>query len=347
MSVFITGTSGFIGNNLIEFLLSKGEKIEAISRKPQITKPGKDSQGHGQWRCHPGDIRDFQSLENAMKGCSTVYHLAGYARNWAKDSTVYYDTNVKGTENVLTAAINNKVEKVVVVSTSMVFRQSHNGKLINETCSGNGIFSTEYAHSKYLAERVVDKFVQLGLDVVIVNPTRVFGPGLLSEANSVTKMIQMYLSGRWRLVLGKGDSLGNYAYVGDVVRGLDQAMQFGRKGERYVLGGENLSYNQFFQILGETTSKFYRMIHIPEKLAMLISKEEKIRARYLKGYPLITPEWVKIFSSDQAFSSRKAQTEFGYRITPFFLALKQTIGWLQNERSEKTGRAHENAYQYS
>ncbi len=128
--------------------------------------------------------------------------------------------------------------------------------------------------------------------------------------------------------------MGNYAYIKDVVNGLYQAMEFGRKGERYILGGENLSFNQFFQILGETTRKTYRMAHIPERVALFISKEEKIRAKYLKGYPLITPEWVKVFLMDWAFSVTKAQSELGYKITPFSHAVKKTIDWLQRSRQE-------------
>lgn len=330
MSVFITGATGFIGRNLMELLLSTGEEVKTIFRKPLVMEPEKGPDVQRQWRCYEGDIRDYRSVEKAMEGCSKVYHLAGYARNWANDFNVYYDNNVKGTENVLTAAMNNKVEKVVVVSTSMVFGPNRNGKLINETCPADSVFLTEYAHSKYLAERVVDKFVQLGLDVVIANPTRVFGPGLLSEGNSVTKMIKMYLCGRCRMLLGNGDSIGNYAYIEDVVRGIYQAMKLGRKGERYILGGENVSFKQFFQILSETASKSYRMIHIPGRLAMLISKGEKVRAKYLKGYPLITPEWVKVFLMDWAFSIRKAQVELDYSITPFTLAVQKTIAWLQN-----------------
>lgn len=334
MRILITGASGFIGNNLIGFLLSKGEEIRTFSRKSIIFKIGRNSNMKEQLSSLHGDICNFKSLENAMQGCSQVYHLAGYARNWASNFDIYYETNVKGTENVLTAAMNNGVKRVVVVSTSMVFGQNHNGELIDESCTEDGDFLTKYAQSKYLADCLIDKFVRLGLDVVIVNPTRVFGPGLLNEANSVTKMMQMYLHGKWRLVLGKGNAVGNYVYVEDVVRGLHQAMKFGRRGERYIIGGENLSFNQFFQILSEIGGKTYRMINIPEQLALLISQEEKIRAKYLKGYPLITPEWVKVFLMDWAYSVSKAQAELGYWITPFIPAVKKTIDWLRME-SEK------------
>lgn len=288
MSTFITGASGFIGRNLTAYLLSQGEHVKTISRKPTLSASDNGSAHQDTLSSCPGDVCDFESVEKAMRGCRNVYHLAGYARNWAKDLNIYYDTNVKGTENVLTAALDNGVDRVVVVSTAMVFGAGRAGQLTDETYLRHD-FLTEYAHSEYLAECLVDKYVGMGLDVVIVNPTRVFGPGVLSEANSVTRMIQMCLDGRWRLLLGDGCAIGNYVYVEDVVRGIHQAMELGRRGERYILGGENLSFNAFFQIVSEIAGRSYRMFHVPDSIAMLIARLEKTRARYLKGYPLITP----------------------------------------------------------
>lgn len=332
MKVLVTGATGFIGSWLTRYLSSKGCSVRALCRPTSNIAAFSNNTVQICW----GNVLDFNSLKRAVDGCDYVLHLAAYAKNWAKDPRTFFEVNVTGTKNVLDASKQAHVKKVVVTSSCVTFGPS-NGTPIKEADERTAGFFTEYERNKFYAEELVTDYVGEGLPVVIVNPTRVFGPGLLTEGNSVTTMTQLYLEGKWRLILGDGSGVGNYASVEDVVHGYWLALRRGRPGEKYILGGENLSYNEFFKVLANISQKRYRMIHVPLWTALAISNVEELRARWFNHYPLITPPWVKTFVADWAFSSEKAQRELGYTITPFRKALHKSVVWL-NQISNKSGR---------
>lgn len=328
MKILITGGTGFIGTRLAKVLANRGELVNVLCRSSADTS----FLLHPNIRIIEGDILDRVSLDKAIEECDRVYHLAAYAKNWAKTLETFLNINVGGLKNVLEAAKNHSVKKIVFTSSALTLGPS-NGVPVSESIHRKSDCFTDYEFSKIKAERLVQEYVQQGLSIVIVNPTRVFGPGLLNEGNSVTKMIDLYLRGKWRLVLGNGSAVGNYVFVDDVVRGHIGAMEYGRTGERYILGGENLSFNKFFEYVSELGQRTHRMIHIPRPLAMVFATTEKLRAEWFNHYPLITPGWVKIFINDWACSTEKAEKEIHYRITPFRDALRQTIEWLYNNKS--------------
>ena len=165
--------------------------------------------------------------------------------------------------------------------------------------------------------------------MVIVNPTRVYGPGLLSVSNGVTRMIDLYIRGKFRVLPGKGHRIGNYTFIEDVVEGHIRAMDKGRHRERYLLGGHNVSYNDFFWVLSESTGIRYRQIPIPPRLLTVASHFMLWRARHFGVPPLITPRWADRFNNyDWAVSSQKAVQELEYEITPLREGLTRTAEWL-------------------
>lgn len=330
MRILLTGATGFIGQRLLEFLIARNSSVHTLCRKnpPPITD-------HPWVKVFPGDILDATSISSAIAGCDQIYHVAGYAKNWARHPQDYFDVNVQGTRNILEAALRYGVQKIVYTSSAMTIGPS-NGQLLDESGPRKTPLLTHYEVSKIEAEDVVMRFVDRGLNAVIVNPTRVFGPGLLTEGNSVTKMVDYYLRGKWRVVPGNGDALGNYAYVEDVVLGHALAMEHGRSGERYLLGGENASYNTLFENLSEVSGKNYRLAHLPNSVAMAVSLIEEHRARWLGGYPSITPGWMRTFLLDSAYTCSKAIRELGYRITPLSEALHHTAQWLIRTQLQAT-----------
>lgn len=332
MNLLVTGATGFIGQNLVRYICRQGYRLRVFCR------PTSDVSGllNQPVRIAYGDIQDPSSVDQAAGGCDYIFHLAGYARNWARDPEVFYRVNVAGTRNVLQAARKAKVKKVVVTSTSMTLGPSRD-KPQAETSDRMGDFFCDYERTKFYAEQLVADFVKDGLPVVLVHPTRVFGPGLITEGNTVTRMIQLYLKRKWRLILGDGSAVGNYAFVEDVVQGHWLALQKGQPGEKYVLGGESLSYNAFFDILAELSHRHYRMVHVPLWMALVFSKVEIALARTIGIYPLITPDWVRVFVRDWDFSSEKAQKELGYRITPFREALQKTLAWINQKKNSSDG----------
>ena len=325
MSILLTGATGFIGRRLVEELIKQDEEVHILCR------PTSDISGLDDPRISifSGDVTNPESISNAMQGCNCVYHLAALAKNWAPNPDIFDKINVTGTNNILSVAKKLSVEKVVITSTSMTLKSSEEDPVKESDGRAEHIL-TDYARSKARSEDSAMKFYERGLGVVFVNPTRVFGPGLMTEGNSATLMIQLYMQGKWRYVLGDGNAVGNYGFVDDIVAGHIQAMQHGRSGELYILGGENLSFNKFFEILAELSEVKHHLFHIPLSLIQFVSKLEIIRAKVFRGYPLITPEWVEVFSKNWAFSCAKAEKDLEYKITPFREALSRTINWIKD-----------------
>jgi len=326
MNLLVTGATGFIGLNLVQYLCKLGNPPRVLCRPTSDTSKLINQPIQIVY----GDIQDIYSVNQAVSGCDHIFHLAGYARNWANNPAIFYKVNVAGTRNILKAASKEKVKKVVVTSTSMTLGPSR-GNPQTETSDRMDDFFCDYERSKFYTEQLVMDFVKDGLPVVLVNPTRVFGPGLITEGNTVTRMIKLYLKRKRWLILDNGSAIGNYAFVEDVVHGHWLAMQKGQPGEKYVLGGESLSYNEFFNILAELSGRHYRMIHVPFLLALIFSKVEMALAKSIGIYPLITPDWVRVFVRDWDFSSEKAQKELDYKITPFREALQKTLIWIHKK----------------
>ncbi|MCX6145414.1 MAG: NAD-dependent epimerase/dehydratase family protein [Ignavibacteriales bacterium] len=199
-------------------------------------------------------------------------------------------------------------------------------------------YFTEYEETKTIAEREVLQFAAKGFPVVIVNPTRVYGPGKLTEGNSVSLMIDMYDRGKVPVLLNGGKDIGNYVLVDDLVRGHILAMEKGKIGERYILGGENASLRQLFQLVDEVSGKKHFQMNLPPKLAYLYSGIEKKKAEWLGLYPQITPGWVETFLQHWVYSPEKAERELGYTITPLKEGVRITYEWLLRQRI--SGRGH-------
>jgi nucleoside-diphosphate-sugar epimerase len=332
MTSLITGGTGFIGERLVSRLIAQEESVRVLCRTLTPSIHGGGTPGERRY----GDILDLPSLVSAMEGCDRVYHLAGYAHGWSRIPSTYFDVNVRGTRNVLGAALKAGVRKVVVTSTVMTIGPS-NGAPSCESTHRLGPMYTVYEQSKLDAELVACEFVNRGLDVVVVNPTRVFGPGKLNEGNSATRMIKLYMDGLWRLVPGDGNAMGNYAFVDDITRGHILAMEHGRPGERYILGGQNVTYNEFFAAVSKAAGKHHALLHIPAALAIASAYTDELRARLFRGYPSITPGWVRTFLLNNEYSSAKAESDLGYSITPLEDALDSTVRWLRQTASLPRG----------
>ena len=324
MRVFLTGGSGYIGRNLLDLLLMQGMEVHVLSRSPLDIESGLNG-----WVIpHQGDILDYASLREGMRTCTHAFHLAGYAKNWSRDPGVFEAVNVTGTRNVIRAAAECGVQRIVLTSSVLALGFS-NGHPLREDEAHKGALPTLYARSKRKAEHVALRRRCRRPEVVVVNPSRVYGPGRMTEGNSVTRMIRLHLSGMFPFLLGDGSAVGNYAHVRDVARGHLLAMERGRDGERYILGGENVSFREFFGIIGNISGTRHFLAGIPERLSMAMGRFEECRARYLGGYPTITPGWVRTFLLDGAYSSEKAMKELGYTVTPLESGLAETIAWLQ------------------
>ena len=329
--VFVTGGTGFIGTRLVNELIRKGHTVHVLSR-PTSNIDGLGGEGI---RLFVGDLENCDSIRKGMEDCQQVYHLAAYAKNWARDSTVYYRSNVDGFCDVCEVAKSLGVERMVFTSTFVTCGPAASGVVGDERryCS-EAECCTDYQSSKTIGEKQACEYAAQGFPVVIVNPTRVYGPGKLTEGNSVSRMIDLYDRGRFPFLLNHGVNVGNYAFVDDVVQGLILAMEKGRIGERYILGGENVSLKRLFKLIDEIGGKRHIQINVPPWVALIYSRWEEEMAKWIHHYPLITAGWVKTFLQDWTYSSVKAEKEFGYKITPLREGIRITLEWLRHLRKK-------------
>ena len=343
--VFLTGACGYIGTRLLEALVGREEPVRALSRRPELKPeppPGLGWTGGGplasplvEWV--RGDVADRDSLLRAMEGCSQVYHLAAYAKNWARDPQTSFAVNVQGMRNVFDAAAQLGVQRVVWTSTCLTLGPSPPGGVVDEdTPRRTGRHFVEYERTKCIAEAEAFARAREGFPVVIVNPNRVYGPGYLNEANSATLLIDRYDRGKLPMLPNRGVNVGNWVLVDDVVQGHLLAMEKGRIGQRYVLGGENASLARLLALVDLVSGKRHFKIPMLRITPMVFAYLQQIRARWLGVYPQITPGWARLYMTDWAQSSQKAERELGYRPTPLAEGLRLTYAWLQRVRQERS-----------
>lgn len=326
MRCMVTGATGLIGNKLVNELLKQDFQVNVLVRSPDKLQ----ADIREKIDVFQGDLLDKESIMRAMKGCGAVFHLAAFAGIWSKDKMLPYKVNVTGTRNILDAALKSEINKVVFTSSAGTLAPSSDSKPVDETTPLPDQYPTDYETSKRQAEQLCSEYGRLGLKIVVVNPTRVYGPGPLNKSNSVAVIIQKYLAGKWRFVPGSGRYTGNYVFIDDVAAGHVLALIHGEPGEKYILGGANTSYNDFFSQLAEVSGKKHRMFHLPFPLIRIFSGIELFIAQSFGKNPLLTPTWAKRYKQNRLVSSGKAITSLGYKITPLPAGLKKTIDWLRS-----------------
>jgi len=324
MKIFVTGATGFIGVPLSLSLAKSGHIVHALYRTESKTLPLE----HKNIRLFKGDLLDAESVKDAMQGCDTVFHAGAFAGMWARDPKTIYDSNVAGTGTVLDAAKQNRVEKIIFTSTAGVFYPVQ-GRDVHESCSRAGDHFSDYDRSKHMAEELILEYIDQGMDVVMVNPTRVYGPGVMSESNGVTRWVDVCLRKNWALIPGRGGCNGNYVFIDDVVRGHILAMERGRAGERYLLGGSNISYEGFISVLEDVTQRKFKKVKIPLRMMKGAAGSFQFFSKISGKPPLITPQFVEKLICDCLVSSGKAARDLGYQITELFDGLKKTVAWLK------------------
>ncbi len=327
MRVFVSGATGFIGAQLVNRLLEMGIEVHALYRSESKTK-WINKRGVTLFK---GDILDRETLRSAMAGCKQAYHVAAFAGVWSRDPDSIYRLNVDGTMNVLEVAGENGVRRVVVCSTAGVLGPS-DSRSANEETPAPEKFFTPYEASKLKMEKRILEINRDLPEVVIVNPTRVYGPGYLSESNGVTRMILQYLRGKWHFIPGNGRSTGNYVYVEDVVTGHLLAMEKGKPGNRYILGGDHLTYDELFHLVQQASGKRYRLWHIPLWIMLTVSFTMLSWARLTGMQPLIVPGLVRKFNHHWMVSSEKAVKELGYHPLTASEGISQTIRWIHSNQ---------------
>ena len=322
MKTLITGGNGYIGSHLATALLEKGHSLHAL------IYPGTDAsellaQGV---KVFTGDIRDYHSVERAAEGCAQVYHLASYVSLWAPKPGIFYDINVKGTQNLLNVCRNNGVRRVLVCSSCAVFGPSANGGTVDEMTDYTSRLKGHYEWSKLQQVEVAKNYMDDGLELVFVYPTRVFGPRIKSASNAVSVILEGVLRGTWRFIPGNGKSVANYVFVIDVVKGMQLAMEKGGNGEGYILSGHHVTYGRLFEMVLEAAGQRpRRFIRIPYPVMWLAGSSLELYSKLTGKNPLITRHSAGKFNAAWKVSSEKIRQSLGFEPTPMRDAILTTV----------------------
>lgn len=324
MKIFITGATGYIGSWLALRLADSGATVHALVRS--LEKGEKLT--HPNIRLFEGDITEPETLTPAIEGCTQVYHVAALLTAWNPDPEMSFRVNAGGAVNVLEAAVAAGAKRMVFTSSGGVIGPSR-----DEPVNEDSIRITDYFHdyesAKFIAEERILRAVMKGrIEAVIVNPSRVYGPEVFNGSSIVTTIVEKYLKGKWKGIPGDGTKYGNYAFIDDVVEGHILAMEKGGNGERYILGGEDVNWEDFFAMIRELSGVNYRLLHLPLPVSMGIGRSLVLWYKVTGELPRITPNVVSKYLYDWRMSSEKAKKELGYHITPFKEGMKKTLEYL-------------------
>lgn len=329
MKVFVTGGTGYIGNRIVHHLVDKGYTVHALVRSKQkanlLQREGIE--------LFVGDLTNKEAMIEAMLGCDFIIHSAAFAALHTTNTQLYYDINVKGSQQVYYAAQESGIKKMVFISSAGVLGPSQNN-IIREDSPRTVAYFNEYEKTKAEAESwLLNKSAQ-NLEVLSLNLSRVFGPGQLTEANAGTRLLQQVAKG-WRVIPGDGKSIGNYIFIDDVLEACHRAIEMGKGGERYIIGGDNIDFETYFEVAKKATGATQAMIHVPVSIIMTIARGMSLMARF-GVTPTITPPWVRRYMYNWELDNKKAQTQLGMRFTPFEEGITKTVEWLKREELIKT-----------
>ncbi|MEO8769074.1 MAG: NAD-dependent epimerase/dehydratase family protein [Ferruginibacter sp.] len=323
MKILVTGATGYIGNHLAHTLACMGHQVHALVR----SSSSKELLQHQNISIFKGDILDKESLLNAMQGCRQVYHTAAKVGVWAKDLSVFYKVNIEGTLNVLNTALQTGVERSVVTSTCGVIGPSLNEPMSENDPRING-FAIDYELSKKMSEDIVLEYAKKGMNVVLVCPSKVYGPGNVSHTLTTNAIIDKFLKKGIAFIPAPGTYKACFAYIDDIIKGHLLAMEKGNSGEKYILGGFNITYREFFDRIRNISCSVGHIVQLPANIIKGWALLQQLNYKITGTPPYFTIKSTDIFFSNYTFSSDKASRELGYTITPLEDALKKTIQFL-------------------
>ena len=323
MKAFVTGATGFVGSHVAQVLSEQGAELRLLVR------PSSDLRNIEGLRAERvfGDLREPETLEKAIEGCDVVFHVAADYRLWVRDPDQMYRSNVEGTRAILNAAEKNHVRRVVYTSSVATMGFSSNGQLADE----NSPVSLDqmigpYKRSKFMAEQLAIQAGRGHLDVVVVNPTTPVGERDI-KPTPTGRIIVDFLKKRFPAYLDTGLNLVD---VRECALGHLAAFQKGRSGERYILGGENLTLKEILDKLAEITGLPSPQVQVPYVVALAAGVfDELVTGRMLGREPRATVDAVRMSRKKMFVRTSKAEGELGWKSVSVEPALRRAVDWFR------------------
>ncbi|MBF0552074.1 MAG: NAD-dependent epimerase/dehydratase family protein [Deltaproteobacteria bacterium] len=327
MKCVITGASGFVGSAVLRQLLKAGHEVRALLR------PNCDRRNLGGLSVEVvvGDLNNRKSLDQALSGCEALFHVAADYRLWVPRPDEMYRVNVEGTREIMMAAAEAGVRRIVYTSSVATLGLNSDGSPADETTPSTlANMIGHYKRSKFLAEAEVRRMVsEDGLPVVIVNPSTPVGPRDI-KPTPTGKMVLEAAAGRMTAYVNTGL---NFVHVDDTAEGHILAFEHGRVGERYILGGRNMTLKEVLLEVAAITGGPKPFCCLPHNLIMPLAVVTEAWARLRsKGEPLVTVDGVRLAKKMMFFSCDKAVRELGYAPRPVTEAFREAIDWFKANR---------------
>ena len=323
MKAFVTGATGFLGSHVARVLGEQGADLRLLVRSTSNLRNLEGIKAE----TATGDLRDSSSLEKGMSGCDTVFHVAADYRLWVRDPAEMYRSNVDGTKAILDAARKNGVRRVVYTSSVATVGFTGNGHPADEDSPVSlADMIGPYKRSKFMAEQLAMEAGGSGMHVVVVNPTTPVGEQDV-KPTPTGRVVVDFLKRRFPAYVETGLNLVDVreCAVGHVV-----ALEKGRPGERYILGGENLTLKQILDKLGEISGLPSPKVKLPYVFAFATGiVDEAITGRLLHREPRATVDSVRMGKKKMFASCAKAERELGWKIVPVEGALRRAVQWFQ------------------
>ena len=321
MKTLVTGANGFLGSAIMRLLLEAGHEVRVLVR----AQSDRRNLANFPVEICEGDLRDTASIKRAVSGCDNLFHVAADYRLWIPDPDVMYAINVMGTQSLILAAAEAGLKRIVYTSSVATLGFNPDGRPADETTpSSLSLMTGHYKRSKFLAEQAVQQLTdQHKLSLVIVNPSTPIGPYDI-KPTPTGRIVLDTLLGRMPAYVDTGL---NIVHAEDVARGHLLAFEQGKAGERYVLGGENMSLLQLLEMIDEITGKTSKRIRLSHNLVLPAAWLMEKVATFTGVEPRATTDGVRMAKKQMFFSSAKAVRELNYRYRPAQDAIKDAILW--------------------
>jgi dihydroflavonol-4-reductase len=323
MKVFLTGATGFIGAHVAKHLAAEGAQLRVLVRPTSNLANLEGLQAE----TIVGDLLQPESLRSSIRGCEALMHVAADYRLWVRNPQTMYASNVEGTRSLLRIAREEGVARVVYTSSVATMGFKEDGTIIDETTPVLlADMVGHYKRSKFMAEQVAIEAARDGQQVIILNPTTPIGPQDI-KPTPTGRIVVDFLNRKFPAYVDTGLNLVD---VAEVARAHAAALKKGRSGERYILGGENLTLKQILDKMSAITGLPSPTMKVPHAVAMIFAFfDETITGRILGREPRATVEAVRMGRKKMFASSAKAQRELDFRIVPVYEALRAAIAWFR------------------
>ncbi len=327
MRAFVTGATGFLGSHVARALADEGAHLRLLVRS---TSDLRNIEGLNAERVQ-GDLRDPASFEKALAGCETVFHVAADYRLWVRDPETMYRSNVEGTRFLLAAARRQGVRRVVYTSSVATMGFASNGTPNRNLADERSPVSLahmigHYKRSKFMAEQAALEAARSGQDVVVVNPTTPVGERDIKPTPS-GRIVVDFLKRKFPAYVETGLNLVDAT---ECARGHIQALEKGKSGERYILGGENLTLKEILDRLGAIAGLPSPTVKLPYVFALATGVvDEMVTGRLLGREPRATIDAVRMGRKMMFVSSAKAERDLGWRTVPVEAALRRAVEWFR------------------